>query len=120
MNTSQIFQKLFESDLSGSELEIIGLLEESFTDITPENSADYITVEDYFISVKNLFKNKSSINSNDIRIYIKELISKKSESDLLFLDGLNSLAECLMKYEGRDDLNSFEIWFNKKIKSLKA
>lgn len=118
MKTSQIFQKLFEYNLSESEFEIIELLEESFTDITPENSSDYITIEDYFIRVKNLLRDKPLINSNDIKIYIKEHLSNSSESDLLFLDGLNSLSECLIKYGGSDDLNSFEIWFNDKTKAL--
>lgn len=117
MKTSQIFQKILESDLSDYELEIIELLEESFADITPENSPDYITIEGYFTKIKNLLTNKPSISSDDIRIYIKDSLSRNSESDLLFLDGLNSLAECLIKYGGRDDLKSFEIWFNEKIKS---
>ena len=117
MKTSQIFQKILESDLSDHELEIIELLEESFADITPENSSDYITIESYFTEVKKLLSNMPSISSNDIKIYIKDYLSRNSESDLLFLDGLNSLTECLMKYGGRDDLKSFEMWFNEKIKS---
>lgn len=120
MKASEVFQRIFETDLTDDELEIIELLEESFTDITPENSSDYIPIEKYFGLIKDSFPNKQSINSQNIKIYIKQFLSNNSESDLLFLDGLNSLAECLNKYGGDDDLKSFEIWFNEKIKAIKV
>ncbi len=120
MKTSEIFQRIFETDLTDDELEIIEMLEESFTDITPENIAGYIPIDEYFGLIREFFPNKQSISSQDIKIYIKQFLSNDSESDLLFLDGLNSLAECLYKYGGNDDLKSFEIWFNKKIKEIQV
>lgn len=118
MKTSQFFQKIFEAGLSDSELEIFELLEESFISITPENSSDYIMIGDYFESIKALLLHKPLITSNDIKIYIKDFLLKNTNPDLLFLDGLNSLAECLLKYGGKDDLNSFEIWLNERMVSL--
>jgi hypothetical protein len=120
MKTSEIFQRIFETDLTDVELETIELLEESFTDITPENSTDYLPIDKYFALIGDLFPYKQSIKSQEIRMYIKQLLLNDSKSDLLFLDGLNSLAECLDKYGGNDDLKSFEIWFNEKIKAINA
>jgi hypothetical protein len=118
MKTSELFQRLVESNLTNIELETIELLEESFTDISLENQSDYISIEEYFKKIKKIFPDRKIISSNEIINHIKTAILNNDYTDLLFLDGLNSLAECLIKYGGNDDLKSFENWVNVKVKEI--
>jgi replication-associated recombination protein RarA len=120
MKTSEIFQRIVESNLSGIELETIELLEDSFADITKENQSDYMSIENYFNAVKQIFPNNKTISSNDLKNYVKEIISNYDDTDLLFFDGLNSLSECLIKYGGNDDLKFFEDWFYDRVRKVNS
>ncbi|WP_127019792.1 hypothetical protein [Flagellimonas beolgyonensis] len=116
MKTSSIFEKLEELGFSDFELEIFNLLEESFTDLTPEKSNDYLTIDEYFGLVRKIYPAKEQITSHKLTNYIRQ--SRERGEDLLFLDGLSSLAKCLKCYGGKDNLKAFEDWFLNKINKI--